>query len=320
MISVLNLVKHFGQRQAVKGVSFEVGRGVVLGFLGPNGAGKTTTMRMITGYLLPTSGTALVDGIDVLEKPVEARRRIGYLPENVPSYEDMSVESFLRFVAEVRGFRGRERNVQAAAVIEKCLLNDVRRQTIQTLSKGYRQRTGFAQAILHDPPVLILDEPTEGLDPNQKHVVRGMIREMGRAKTIVLSTHVLEEVEAICSRIIIISGGSLVADSTPAELKRRSSYFNAVNVEVAQPEHVARDAFKGLQNVARIEVAGTSDGFTNFRILARDGKSIIGEVLAVARSKQWDVRNIGTDSGRLDEVFRNLTSTADTTESAARGT
>lgn len=318
MISVRNISKRFGQREAVKDVSFEVGRGVVLGFLGPNGAGKTTTMRMITGYLQPTAGTVLVNGVDVQERAVEARRQIGYLPENVPSYEDMTVEGFLRFVAEVRGLAGADRQRRVESAMEKCLLTPVRRQTIQTLSKGYRQRTGFAQAILHDPPVLVLDEPTEGLDPNQKHVVRNMIRDMGREKTIILSTHILEEVDAICSRIIIISAGTLVADSTPSELRRRSPTFNAVHLEVAQPEAALRESLGSLKGVSRVEVLGSGDGHTTVRLLARSGEEILGEVLSVARAKNWDVRHVATEGGRLDDVFRNLTLTADTTATAAR--
>ena len=223
MISVRNLTKNFGARQAVKGVSFDVQPGEVLGFLGPNGAGKTTTMRMITGFLAPTSGTAVVNGCDVQEKPVEARRHIGYLPENAPSYSDMTVQAFLRFVAEMRGFSGAERNRRADQAMERAFLTNVRYQTIETLSKGYRQRTCFAQAILHDPPVLIMDEPTDGLDPNQKHVVRSLIKQMSMQKVIILSTHVLEEVDAICTRAIIISDGRIVSDSTPAALKQKGS-------------------------------------------------------------------------------------------------
>ncbi len=223
MIRVEQLSKRFGTREAVRGVSFEVRPGDVLGFLGPNGAGKTTTMRMITGFLSPSSGEAWVNGYKVTEKPVEARRGLGYLPENAPSYPDMTVEEFLRFIAELRGFHGAEMRRRVEETLAKCILNPVRGQTIETLSKGYRQRTCFAQAILHDPSVLILDEPTEGLDPNQKHVVRAMIKEMARDKVIVLSTHILEEVEAICTRVIIISGGQLVADSTPADLRKQGT-------------------------------------------------------------------------------------------------
>lgn len=223
MIKVSNLAKQFGSRVAVRGVSFEVAPGEVLGFLGPNGAGKTTTMRMITGYLAPSAGTATIYGHEVTQNPVAARRMLGYLPENAPSYGDMTVEEFLAFAAAMRGFRGAAARARVESTLERCILTAVRRQPIDTLSKGYRQRTCFAQAILHDPPALILDEPTEGLDPNQKFVVRNMIREMAREKVIIFSTHILEEVEAICTRAIIISGGQLVADSTPAELKKRGS-------------------------------------------------------------------------------------------------
>jgi ABC-2 type transport system ATP-binding protein len=223
MISVQNLVKQYGARRAVDDVSFEVEKGTVLGFLGPNGAGKSTTMRMITGFIRPTSGTAVIDGHDILKDPVNARKKIGYLPESAPSYADMTVKEFLRFMAEMRGFGGSERNKKVEEVIEKCFLETVSNQTIDTLSKGYRQRTCFAQAILHNPPVLIMDEPTDGLDPNQKGVVREMIKEMAQEKVIILSTHVLEEVSAVCSRIIIISGGKLVEDSTPAELTKDCS-------------------------------------------------------------------------------------------------
>ncbi len=223
MITVTSLTKTFGGRTAVKDVSFDVRPGDVLGFLGPNGAGKTTTMRMITGYLPPTSGTASIQGFNVAENPVAARRAIGYLPENAPSYGDMTVGEFLHFAAEMRGFKGAERTRRVNGVLERCILTKVRNQAIDTLSKGYRQRTCFAQAILHDPPVLILDEPTEGLDPNQKFVVRQMIKEMAQQKTVIFSTHILEEVEAICTRAIIISGGRLVADSTPAELRKQGT-------------------------------------------------------------------------------------------------
>jgi len=218
MISVQNLVKVYGARRAVDDVSFDVEKGTVLGFLGPNGAGKSTTMRMITGFIRPTSGTAVIDGHDIQTDAVAARKKLGYLPESAPSYADMTVKEYLRFMAEMRGFSGGQRNSKVDETIEKCFLQNVTNQTIDTLSKGYRQRTCFAQAILHNPPVLIMDEPTDGLDPNQKHVVREMIKEMAQEKVIILSTHVLEEVSAVCSRIIIISSGKLVKDATPTEL------------------------------------------------------------------------------------------------------
>jgi ABC-2 type transport system ATP-binding protein len=222
MLEVRDLRKNFGPIEAVKGVSFSVAKGEVLGFLGPNGAGKTTTMRMVTGFLPPTAGTAVVCGHDVLKDPVGAKASIGYLPENAPAYDSMTVTNFLAFAAEIRGFRGAEKRDRVAAAIARCRLEKVRNQTIDTLSKGYRQRTCFAQAILHDPPVLIMDEPTDGLDPNQKFVVREMIKEMAAQKTIIVSTHILEEVDAVCTRAIIISGGTLVANGTPDELKAKS--------------------------------------------------------------------------------------------------
>ncbi len=242
MIQVHEVTKYFGRVAAVRGVTFEARKGEVLGFLGPNGAGKSTTMRIITGFLPPTSGCVTVDGYDVGRDPVAARRRLGYLPENAPAYGDMTVEEFLTFIAEVRGFDGTERRARVENAIGQCLLDPVRRRTIETLSKGYRQRTCFAQAILHDPPALIMDEPTEGLDPNQKHVVRQMIRRMGRDKAIILSTHILEEVEAICTRVIIISNGRLVADGSPAELKRaggRERSLDEVFRELTQTADVA---------------------------------------------------------------------------------
>jgi ABC-2 type transport system ATP-binding protein len=222
MIDVKALVKTYGSKRAVDGVSFSVKRGEILGFLGPNGAGKSTTMKMITGFVRPDSGTALVDGIDVLKDPVAVKRKLGYLPENAPAYPEMTVEEFLGFIAEVRGFRdaaARRAHVDRAVTLTHLVT--VRRQTIDTLSKGYKQRVGFAQALLHDPPVLILDEPTDGLDPNQKNEVRHLIRNMAAEKAVVLSTHILEEVEAICTRVIIISRGKLVADESPAKLLAR---------------------------------------------------------------------------------------------------
>ncbi len=221
MLKVENLKKNFGSFQAVKGISFSVGKGEVLGFLGPNGAGKSTTMRMITGFLPPTSGRAVICGHDVTTDPVGAKRCLGYLPESAPSYRAMTVEDFLTFIAKIRGFSGAEVKSRVEAVIEKAKLSGVARQTIDTLSKGYRQRTCFAQAIIHDPQVLIMDEPTDGLDPNQKFTVREMIREMAADKAIIISTHILEEVDAVCTRAIVIANGEIKADGTPSELRSK---------------------------------------------------------------------------------------------------
>ena len=221
MLKVENLKKSFGTFEAVKGISFSVKKGEVLGFLGPNGAGKSTTMRMITGFLPPTSGTAVICGHDITTDPVAAKAAIGYLPESAPSYRAMVVEDYLKFIAEIRGFHGKLAKEKVEAVIEKARLRPVAKKTIETLSKGYRQRTCFAQAIIHDPQVLIMDEPTDGLDPNQKFTVREMIKEMSAEKAIVISTHILEEVDAVCTRAIVIADGELKADGTPAELKAK---------------------------------------------------------------------------------------------------
>ncbi len=221
MIEVKGLVKVYGAKRAVDGVTFTVRRGDILGFLGPNGAGKSTTMKMITGFLRPDAGTASVDGIDVAVDPVAVKRKLGYLPENAPTYPEMTVAEFLGFIAEVRGFSGEEKRRRIERAIGLTHLESVRRQTLETLSKGYKQRVGFAQALLHDPPALVLDEPTDGLDPNQKNEVRGLIKAMAAEKAVILSTHILEEVEAICTRVIIISRGRVVVDETPAQFQAR---------------------------------------------------------------------------------------------------
>ena len=223
MIEVKELVKTYGSNRAVGGITFTVRRGEILGFLGPNGAGKSTTMKMLTGFLRPDSGTAMVDGLDVTTDPVAVKRKLGYLPENAPAYPEMTVNEFLGFIAEVRGFRTvAAKRAQVDRAVTLTHLSAVRHQTIETLSKGFKQRVGFAQALLHDPPVLVLDEPTDGLDPNQKNEVRALIRDMAAAKAVILSTHILEEVDAICTRVIIISRGRIVADETPAELRART--------------------------------------------------------------------------------------------------
>jgi ABC-2 type transport system ATP-binding protein len=222
MIEVKGLVKTYGKKRAVDGITFTVKRGEILGFLGPNGAGKSTTMKMITGFIRPDAGTATVGGIDVAVDPVGVKRQLGYLPESAPAYPEMTVEEFLRFIAEIRGFRATgEKRARVEHVLGLTHLASVRTQTIETLSKGYKQRVGFAQALIHNPPALVLDEPTDGLDPNQKNEVRTLIRSMAAEKAVILSTHILEEVEAICTRVIIIASGRIVADETPSALRAR---------------------------------------------------------------------------------------------------
>jgi len=231
MIRIDNLVKSFGAKRAVDGISFTVERGEVLGFLGPNGAGKSTTMRMVTGFMPPTEGKVSVGGYDVAESPLQAKRLIGYLPENAAAYPDMSVEGFLNFAAELRGLSGGARRKALNRVVELCFLDAVLHQSIDTLSKGYKHRTCLAQALIHDPDVLIMDEPTDGLDPNQKHEVRNLIRELGQKKAIVFSTHILEEVDAACTRAIIIDRGRIVANGTPGELRAMSDLAGAVTLQ-----------------------------------------------------------------------------------------
>src|SRR5438876_8979200 len=233
MIKVNNLAKAFGTKRAVDGISFSIERGEVLGFLGPNGAGKSTTMRMITGFIPPTEGSVTVGGFDIVEHPIEARRLIGYLPENAPAYTDMTVYGFLNFAAEIRGLRGEAKKKAVRRVVEMCFLESVLHQSVETLSKGYRHRTCFAQSIIHDPEVLVLDEPTDGLDPNQKHEVRAIIKRMGEKKAIIFSTHILEEVDAACSRAIIIDRGKIVANGTPEQLRNKSEWAGAVTLRAS---------------------------------------------------------------------------------------
>jgi ABC-2 type transport system ATP-binding protein len=223
LIEIRELHKRFGRIHAVRGISFSVRKGEVLGFLGPNGAGKSTTMKMITGFLEPTSGYVSIAGMDIHDQPIAIKKKIGYLPEGAPLYGEMTVTAFLNFVADVRGMQGAAREQRIEEVIRKINLESVRQQTLETLSKGYKRRVGVAQAILHDPEILIMDEPTDGLDPNQKHEVRTLIKEMASDKAIVISTHILEEVDAICTRAIIIASGKMLFDGTPAELLSRST-------------------------------------------------------------------------------------------------
>lgn len=311
MIKVEHLVKRFGLRKAVDDISFEVEKGTVLGFLGPNGAGKTTTIRMMAGYLPATSGRIWVNGINVNEDPVRAQRQIGYMPENTPLYDEMTAGGFLEFVAEIRGFRGAERSRRVDEVLDSCMLGSVRHQPIETLSKGYRRRTCLAQTLIHDPPVLLLDEPTEGLDPNQKQVVRDMIERMAKDKIIMLSTHVLEEVEAVCSRAMIISEGRLKADGAPAELKKRSASYNVLTVEVLAPAEEAAKVFGAIPDVERVEPVTEAGGKQVLRLIPKDRQSLAVGVIEAAARHKWMVVGMRSDSGRLDEVFRQITTTDD---------
>ena len=315
MIKLQNLVTRFGPLNAVNSISMAVGRGEVVGFLGPNGAGKSTTMKIITGFLPATSGTVEVCGFDVGEKPVEVQKRLGYLPEGAPAYGDMTPASFLDFVAQVRGYRGAEKQVCIEQVVEKTSIKSVLDQSIETLSKGFKRRVGLAQAMLHDPPVLIMDEPTDGLDPNQKPHVRNLIREMAADKAVIVSTHILEEVEAVCTRAVVISEGRLVADGTPEQLVGRSSIHNAVRIELEPAElDLAKPAIEALDEVGGVDILSRADGRASLRVVSKDGQPITVAVGALMREKGFNIIEIYTEKGALDEVFRQITIGEDGTE------
>jgi len=315
MIALENLSKRFGDLVAVDGVSMSVARGEVLGFLGPNGAGKSTTMKMIAGFLEPTGGSASVCGFDVVEAPVEVKKRIGYLPEGAPTYGDMTPKGFLDLIARVRGFDGAERARRIDEVVEKVILAEVMNQPVDTLSKGFKRRVGLAQAMLHDPEVLILDEPTDGLDPNQKHHVRQLIREMAKDKAIVVSTHILEEVEAVCSRAVIIAHGKLLADGTPEELIARAPNHNAVVVSVA-PEGAdkAVKAAEGVAGVRAVETVEALNGVARLRVAPEAGQALVVPLGEALKAADVQVREIYVERGALDDVFRDVTTGSETAE------
>ena len=309
MIEAKNLTKTFGEKLAVDDVSFSVKKGDVLGFLGPNGAGKSTTMRMITGFFPPTSGTATIGGSDIIDSSLEARRKIGYLPENAPAYPDMTVVGFLEFIAAIRGLTGLRKKSRIEEILEQCFLKEVRFQTIQTLSKGFKQRVCFAQSIIHDPEYLIMDEPTDGLDPNQKYEVRAMIREMARDKAIILSTHILEEVQEVCSKVIIIAGGKIVADDTPMGLRARSPVHGAVRFTVRRdPDKDILTETEMLPGVLRVDLVEESPTDLTIRIFPEDLFAFKPDAaFMVLAEKGYSIETFYVEQGRLDEVFRMIT-------------
>jgi ABC-2 type transport system ATP-binding protein len=312
MIEVQSLTKDFGPIRAVDNVTFTVKKGEVLGFLGPNGAGKSTTMKMIAGFLAPTSGTASVCGHDVEREPIVAKKRLGYLPEGAPLYVDMTPAAFLGFVAGIRGFRGAERKQRIDRAVQLAQLQAVYNQPIDTLSKGFKRRVGLAQALLHDPEVLVLDEPTDGLDPNQKHDVREIIREMASAKTIIISTHILEEVDAICTRAIIIAAGKVIADGTPKDLEARSRTHQAVTLKMRMVPVAAQQMLVALPGVASVEtIAG------GIRVLPNPGEIIYSTVEGFVRDKAWPVDDIVFARGHLEDVFRDITRGAESARKPA---
>ena len=311
MVKIKNLTKRFGAFTAVNNVSFSVEKGEVLGFLGPNGAGKSTTMKMATGFLSPDGGSVTIGGSDIATHPIDVKKRIGYLPEGAPLYGDMTPRGLLKFIASIRGLNRSVTRARTEVVVEQVSLGEVLEKPIETLSKGFKRRVGLAQAILHDPEVLILDEPTDGLDPNQKHEVHNLIRSMASDKVIILSTHILEEVEAVCSRAIIIAAGKVITDGTPAQLLAQSAWHNAVCAVVrGELTDACRDALTALDGVASLEIEERSDG--RIRVLAKPAQAMapLDAVSEVLKSQGTDVEELYTERGRLDDVFRAVTASA----------
>jgi len=312
LIEAKNLHKRFGEIVAVDGISLEVGRGEVLGFLGPNGAGKSTTMKMITGFLEPDAGSVRIAGIDMFEAPKAAKRELGYLPEGAPSYGDMTSRAFLAFIAAIRGFDHDEARSRVAIAAEKAELGSVLDQKIDTLSKGFKRRVAIAQAILHDPQVLVMDEPTDGLDPNQKHQVRRLIDEMAAEKAIIVSTHILEEVEAVCSRAIIINRGRIVADGTAEDLMRRLPYHGAIAIKVrAERAGAVASALSGFSGLITVETIGSANGSVQLRAMPKNGASIATDLAAFIRQRSIEVDEFFVERGNLDDVFREIITSDD---------
>jgi len=308
MIVIEELTKKFGPIAAVSGIDLAVAKGEVLGFLGPNGAGKSTTMKMIAGYFTPSSGRVSICGHDVETHTIAAQKNLGYLPEGAPAYGDMTPRQFLSFIAEARGFSGAEAKRRAAEAAAKTELEPVMDQPIDTLSKGFKRRVGLAQAILHDPPVLVMDEPTDGLDPNQKHSVRKLILAMAAEKAIVISTHILEEVEAVCTRAVIIDRGRIVADGTPASLLSRSRHHNAVTLSLpVEQAKAAKEKLEAQPAIVAVEEIARHDGVVTITAFPLGTELIVDAVSALAQAENWDVRELYAEAGRLDDVFRALT-------------
>ncbi|MGI9331513.1 MAG: ABC transporter ATP-binding protein [Gammaproteobacteria bacterium] len=308
MIKAEGLTKHYGALKAVDGISFKVEPGEVLGFLGPNGAGKSTTMRMFAGFVPPSAGHAEICGYSIATQAREAKSRLGYLPEGAPTYGEMAVGEFLDFIAAIRGLRGSAARNSVEEIIDRLNIREVVKQKIDTLSKGFKRRVGLAQAIIHDPPVLILDEPTDGLDPNQKHEVRQLIAEMSANKIIVISTHILEEVDAVCNRAIIIANGRILADETPEALINRSRYHNAVSMKLGRGADMAAitAALAKVNGVSQVEAADDGRVITAF---PQNNAQILTAIGDLAGAQAWPLEQLQLESGRLDEVFRTITTT-----------
>jgi len=307
MIEVHQLTKRFARHEAVRGISFSVAKGEIVGFLGPNGAGKTTTLRMLTGYLPPTSGSASIAGFDIFRQSIDARRKIGYMPENVPLYEDMRVKEYLKFRAQIKGLSGGDSRRRVGHVIDTCGLAGVRRKMIKTLSKGYRQRVGLADALVHDPELLILDEPTNGLDPNQIRQIRELIRQLADTHTVLVSTHILSEVEMICGRVIIIDGGKIKAADTPANLIGQMRAAGRVQVELQTDPEVASGAISRLDRVKKVSSEAMDGGWTRFTVWVDSGTDARERIHNLSAQYGWPCRSLFRHESTLEDVFVELT-------------
>ncbi len=307
MIQVQNLTKRFARHTAVQDVSFTVKRGEIVGFLGPNGAGKTTTLRMLTGYLPPSSGTAMIAGHDIFTDSVKARAKIGYMPENVPLYDDMRVREYLSFRAQLKGLKGSECRTRVNDVIETCGLKSVRRKMIKTLSKGYRQRVGLADALVHNPELLILDEPTNGLDPNQIRHIRSLIRRLADSHTVLISTHILHEVEMICDRVIIIDNGRIKASDTPANLTSQMRAAGRIQVEIKGESLVVGQALGKLEHVKKVTPQALEEGWVSYTVWVDSGTDARERIAALAARNQWPIRHLFRHVATLEDIFVELT-------------
>jgi ABC-2 type transport system ATP-binding protein len=307
MIEVNQLTKRYARHEAVSRISFSVSRGEIVGFLGPNGAGKTTTLRMLTGYLPPTSGTATIANHDIFRQSIEARRKIGYMPENVPLYDDMRVKEYLKFRAQLKGLGGSDSRRRVGEVIDTCGLTNVRRKMIKTLSKGYRQRVGLADALVHDPELLILDEPTNGLDPNQIRQIRELIRHLGQTHTVLISTHILSEVEMTCNRVIIIDGGKIKAADTPANLVGQMRAAGRIQVEIQADPEVVAAAIKRLDPVKKVTPEPLDDGWIRYTVWVDSGTDSREHIAQLASQYGWPLRSLFRHVATLEDVFVELT-------------
>jgi len=307
MIEVNQLTKRYARHEAVRGISFSVARGEIVGFLGPNGAGKTTTLRMLTGYLPPTSGTATIAGFDIFRQSLEARRKIGYMPENVPLYEDMRVREYLKFRAQLKGLGKGDTRRRVGDVIDTCGLESVRRKMIKTLSKGFRQRVGLADALVHDPELLILDEPTNGLDPNQIRQIRELIRRLGQTHTVLISTHILSEVEMICNRVIIIDGGKIKAADTPANLVAEMRAAGRIQVEIQADSEVVAAAISRLDQVKKVTPEPLDSDWTRYTVWVDSGTDSREHIAQLAAQYGWPLRSLFRHVATLEDVFVELT-------------